>query len=61
MTRTQHLSEVDERGMACVLACSIGGNDLPGPRHGNGSVACSGWSRMSNMPKPWAFFDPTPR
>lgn len=27
MTRTQHLSEADERGMACVLARLIGGND----------------------------------
>lgn len=27
MNRGQRLSEVDERGMACVLACSIGEND----------------------------------
>ena len=27
MTRTQHLSEADERGMACALVRPIGGND----------------------------------
>ena len=27
MNRGQRLSEVDERGMACVLARPIGGND----------------------------------
>lgn len=61
MNRGQRLSEVDERGMACVLARPIGGNDLPGPRHGSASIACGGWPRISNIPKPWAFFNPMPR
>lgn len=61
MNRAQRLSEVDERGMACALARPLAGMTILGPRHRSASIVCSGRSRMSNMPKPWVFFDPMPR